>query len=96
MKESEFNLAEFKQKIGYNDTRQKIIGERDQVIRDRLHKQEQYKMMTIENYCYDWYGIICYNIIYLLKQYHLTDEYVTDQYSNDFLLPKNNIDDNNK
>ena len=94
MNKSEFNLAEFKQKIGYDDTKQKIIGERDQAIRDRLHKQEQFKMLNIEGHCYDWYGIICYNILFLLKQYHLTDQYNTDQYSDDYLLPKNNIDNN--
>lgn len=92
---SEFNLQEFKKKYGFEPSEKSIqVAKRDQAIRDRLHKQEQFKMLNIEGHCYDWYGIICYNILFLLKQYHLTDQYNTDQYSDDYLLPKNNIDNN--
>lgn len=93
-----FDLIAFKKKYGFweSEQRSRIIGERDQAIRDRLHKQEQFKMQTIEGHCYDWYGIICYKIEYLMKQYKIEDEYITDQHSDDYLLPKNNIEINQK
>lgn len=94
MNKSEFNLEDFKKKYGFWECEQRSrkIGERDKAIRDMLHKQEQFKMNNIEGHCYDWYGIVCNNILYLLKQYKLEGEYVTDQHSDDYLLPKNNID----
>lgn len=94
---SEFNLQEFKKKYGFEPSARSIeISKRDQAIRDMLHRQEQFKMNNIEGHCYDWYGIVCNNILYLLKQYKLEGEYVTDPKSDDYLLPKNNINDNNK
>ena len=97
MEKSEFNLTEFKKKYGFEPSARSIeISKRDQAIRDMLHRQEQFKMNTIEGYEYDLYGIISYDILHLLKKYHLTKQYETDKNSVDFLLPKNNIDDNNK
>ena len=94
MEKKEFNLTEFKKKYGFWECEQRSrkIGERDKAIRDRIMKQEQFKMNNIEGHCMDLYGIVTNNITKLLVEYHLTDEYVIDPKSDDYLLPKNNSD----
>lgn len=86
----QFNLSEFKKKIGIDkyEEHNHIINARVKEIRTRIMKAERIKSMTIENYLIDAYTIETIPPIRLLKKYNLIDEYYINEYESNFLTLK--------